>query len=355
MSPPGSVGARELLDAIAEPSLILHSDGTVVTANRAATRQFGALSGRSLTELTPQQDAPALLEYLHRCSGTREVLPGTANLAAADGNPTRFRCHASLVTPAQEGMRAQLLLRLSSPDDERFTVLAGKVRNLNKEIRERRRSQALLEATIADREVMLRELHHRVKNNIQTLAGLIGLAERDALNPETKAILIEVSRRLAAIGVVHQMLYRPDALATLNAAEFARELSTSILDSFSAGERLSFEAATEATIPSDAATPLALILNELLVNAAKHGRPDGRIHVAFRQADRMLELSVEDDGPGFDLGQTVRRASGLGLVRGLTRQLDGRFTVERSSLGGARCVVSFEPRPSVQLRRNAPH
>lgn len=88
--------------------------------------------------------------------------------------------------------------------------------------------------------------------------------------------------------------------------------------------------------------PLALILNELLTNAAKHGingRGTGEITVTFERSNGEAVLAVEDDGPGFELHQNGRRSSGLGLVRGMARQLRGTFNVERKI--GARCLVKF--------------
>jgi two-component sensor histidine kinase len=87
---------------------------------------------------------------------------------------------------------------------------------------------------------------------------------------------------------------------------------------------------------------LALIVNELVTNAAKYGingRGTGQITVSLRRHDGAIELAVEDDGPGFDGRETERRSSGLGLVRGLARQLRGTFAIERAV--GARCIVRF--------------
>jgi PAS domain S-box-containing protein len=95
-------------------------------------------------------------------------------------------------------------------------------------------------------------------------------------------------------------------------------------------------------LPNDTCMPLALILNERLTNSAKHGvngSDAGEITVALRRVGAHMILSVEDNGPGFELGDTRRRSSGLGLVRGLTQQLRGSFKVERAS--GARCTVTF--------------
>ena len=100
-------------------------------------------------------------------------------------------------------------------------------------------------------------------------------------------------------------------------------------------------------LSNDTAMPLALILNELLTNAAKHGvngRAEGSIKVGLTKGLDSFELTVEDDGPGFDLGEANRRSSGLGLVSGLARQLGGALRVERAP--GARCRVQFVDRGS---------
>jgi two-component sensor histidine kinase len=95
-------------------------------------------------------------------------------------------------------------------------------------------------------------------------------------------------------------------------------------------------------LSNDVSMPLALIVNELVTNAAKHGingRGTGEIKVSFKRAEDTIELCVEDDGPGFEFSENGKRSSGLGLVSGLARQLRGSFAVERGA--GARCVVRF--------------
>jgi two-component sensor histidine kinase len=99
-------------------------------------------------------------------------------------------------------------------------------------------------------------------------------------------------------------------------------------------------------LANDVAVPLALILNELITNAAKYGTGadgPGAVRVALSETEGRFTLTVEDDGPGFDLCEVRRRSSGLGLVMGLARQIGGGFRVERSR--GARCVVEFSGPP----------
>jgi two-component sensor histidine kinase len=269
----------------------------------------------------------------------------------------RFRCDAGLLVPAGEGGTPLLLLRLSEPD-ERFSALTRKIRELNEEIMARRRTQALLEQALGERDLLLRELHHRVKNNIHMLSGMLSAARREAAAPQAAAALEEASRRLAAVGAVHQMLYQGSDLRGVRGEEFVAKVATMVADASGAGGRLLVEA-EPAEIGNDAAVPLALVLNELVANAVKHGiRTDaapGAIRVGLSAArDGEVELWVEDEGPGFEPAAGVaRRASGLGLVRGLMRQLGGTFSVERGRTGGARCAVRFRGQPTLPTEGNA--
>ncbi|MCB4825400.1 sensor histidine kinase [Roseicella aerolata] len=331
------------------------TDGRITFANRAALARLGpgaAGAARDLIALSPGTEAAAgLRAYLRRCSGTRSSLLGVVELLGADGQVSRFRSHGGLLEAARDGSSARVLLRLSDSGDERFSALAQKVHDLNEENRKRRRIQALLEEALRDRDILLRELHHRVKNNIHMLAGMLSAARRESIVPEAASVLQDASRRLAAVGAVHQMLYLGNNFRGVRGDEFVIRIGGMIMAGAGAAERLSVMA-EPLEIPNDAAAPLALILNELLANALKYGvRADGtpgRIHLNLSAAISVIELAVEDEGPGFDFAAGAgKRASGLGLVRGLARQIGGSFTVERSPSGGARCVIRFQDRGRV--------
>jgi two-component sensor histidine kinase len=252
-----------------------------------------------------------------------------------------------------------VLLRLSA-GDERFSVLAQKVRDLNEEVRRRRRAQALLEEALQDRDLMLRELHHRVKNNIHMLAGMLSAARRETHSPEAALVLEEAGQRLSAVGAVHQMLYRGDNLTGVAGDAYVTRIGMMVMEAAGACGRLSV-VANPVEVPNDAAVPLALILNELLANALKHGgRTDGtpgQVQLGLAAVDADIEMWVEDEGPGFSaVAESGRRASGLGLVRGLTRQIGGFFSVGPSQAGGARCAVRFRDRrgPVATVRISPP-
>jgi two-component sensor histidine kinase len=194
---------------------------------------------------------------------------------------------------------------------------------------------------------LLAELNHRVKNNMQMLHALLRGAEREAGSAEAEAILRAASRRVGAMAAAQQVLYDAKSAVRFDAGDFLRALCRSAQQSF-ADQAAIVVHADEGMLPNDAAMPLALILNELLTNAVRHGRRGDRpvgIRVALARDSDGWHLSVADDGPGFVLEPTPRRASGLGLVTGLAGQLGGQLSVDREK--GARCAVDFPAAPSV--------
>jgi len=188
--------------------------------------------------------------------------------------------------------------------------------------------------------MLLNELNHRVKNNMQMLQSLLHSASKQTDSPEAKKVLGEASGRIAAIAAAQRVLYVTSNATQCDAEEFLAAVCNTAQQAFSPDIEIVRERAS-GVLANDTAVPLALILNELLTNAAKHGvgGQPGTIRVGLtREADASL-LYVEDDGPGFDLQAVRSRASGLRLVEGLSRQLRGRFEVSRTP--ASRCSLRF--------------
>jgi PAS domain S-box-containing protein len=189
------------------------------------------------------------------------------------------------------------------------------------------------------------ELNHRIKNNMQMLYALLATARRETDSADAREALDEAARRVAAMAAAQTALYQSDNLSRFDGAAFMASVCAAASEGFGDSLRLDLRA-DDGPLANDVAVPLALILNELIANAAKYGTgPDrrGAIRVALAGLDGRFTLAVEDDGPGFDLRQVRRRSSGLGLVMGLARQIGGSFRVERGE--GARCVVEFSAPP----------
>jgi PAS domain S-box-containing protein len=193
----------------------------------------------------------------------------------------------------------------------------------------------------SQQKTLLAELNHRVKNNMQMLHALLRGARRETSNSEAQAVLDEAARRVGAMAAAQQVLYDAASAVSFDVEDFVTVLCRSAQQTFNGHAHIKF-VASAGSLSNDAAMPLALILNELLVNAFKHGRVADApvsIGVSMTNEDARWRLAVVDDGPGFELKPARRRASGLGLVNGLAAQLGGSLEVSRE--GGTRCMVAF--------------
>jgi two-component sensor histidine kinase len=189
----------------------------------------------------------------------------------------------------------------------------------------RRRDRMLL-----SKDATIREIHHRVKNNLQTIASLLRLQARRLALPEARSALAESERRIRSIAIVHETLSR-DAGDVVHVGEILRPLVRVVEESVASPDRsIHFTVEGDAgDLPGEVATPLAVVLNELMQNAVDHAFPDRREgHVTVRLArskDHVL-VDVVDDGVGLPSGFTLDASRGLGLsiVHALvTGELDG--------------------------------
>jgi PAS domain S-box-containing protein len=190
--------------------------------------------------------------------------------------------------------------------------------------------------------ILFDELNHRVKNNMQTLQSLLSLAVRKTSSPEAKRILEEATCRIASMTAAQQVLYGTSDASRFNAQEFLEAICDRLRQTFSREVKVICEAA-DVELSNDSAMPLALIVNELLTNAVKHGlngSGPATVRVGLTRQNHSVLFYVEDEGPGFDLTAVRKQSSGLQLVEGLARQLRGK--VEVTTNPRCRCTVHFE-------------
>jgi two-component sensor histidine kinase len=188
--------------------------------------------------------------------------------------------------------------------------------------------------------VLLNEMNHRVKNNMQMVHSLLDSAAKLVRAPEARTIFEEASRRVAAMAAAQRVLYSTINATRFNADEFLTAVCNTVQETFMNKVTVVRERAS-GELSNDVAMPLALIVNELMTNAVKHGKDGGRdtpIRVGLTEQDGTFTLYVEDGGLGFELAAVRNKSSGLRLVEGLARQLRGQFDVSRNP---SRCSVTF--------------
>jgi PAS domain S-box-containing protein len=308
-------------------------DGRFLAANAAALRMFGCASIQELAE------TGVLAVY---------VDPGQRDLFVE--------------AIERDGEVRAMELHLRSLDGSTFHVLAGAKRVVDKDGRKlyegiltdistQKANERALAAALAEKNVLLQEIHHRVKNNLQVISSLLSLQSRFLRDPEDGVMFQESQRRIRSMALVHEKLYQSKNLSRIEFGSYVKRLVESLIASHHDGDgSLSLETNLEEVfLDIQTAIPCGLIVNELVMNALKHafpgGRP-GRIRLGLRLAeDGRTELTVGDDGVGLPPGWDIVAAGNMGMqiVTMLTEQIDGRLEIGLE--GGTEFRLAFkEPR-----------
>ncbi len=203
----------------------------------------------------------------------------------------------------------------------------------------------LLDKRNAENELLLKEIHHRVKNNLELVSSLLALQSAQIDDPGTRKAMQEGQNRVQSIGIVHQKLYQGENLGAIEMKDYFINLGDSVLDSFGIQQRVTIECAMDKLdLDIDAAVPLGLIVNELLTNSLKYAFPagqQGKVQIKLqRQNDGALHLQVSDNGIGKS-GITHGTGFGGQLISLLTRQLGGCMREEIKN--GTHIYFEFTP------------
>jgi two-component system, sensor histidine kinase PdtaS len=189
-------------------------------------------------------------------------------------------------------------------------------------IDERRRKE--LEEALEQNRLLLREVHHRVKNNLQTVSSLVRL---QPMAPEARR---DLSDRITAMAAVHEQIYRSNRFGDINLDTYLRNIAESVRASYDSAVDLDFSTEPVAVDP-DKAMVLGLVVTELVSNSIKHGFPDrseGRISIELvRLDDRTARLTLRDSGVGFDVSQATT-GLGIRLIKGFAEQLNGKYELK---------------------------
>jgi two-component sensor histidine kinase len=201
-----------------------------------------------------------------------------------------------------------------------------------------------LQDAIVKRDGMLREIHHRVKNNLQIVTSLLNLQEKQ-IAPESRSAFRDMQTRVRSLALVHRYMYESDELGSVNLGGFLKELATSLQLAYGVPEKqVTVEVIAEPIWDvADRAIPLALLMTEAMTNALRHGFPEGRpghIEVRLNQLEgRRVRFRVHDDGVGLP-GELAAGTLGMTLIRAFARQVGGALDI--TSAGGTTVMVEFE-------------
>lgn len=210
------------------------------------------------------------------------------------------------------------------------------------------RSEDAIRSSLREKETLLKEIHHRVKNNLQVIVSLLRLQARNLKDEQSREMFVESQNRVYSISLVHEMLYGAGDLARIDFGAYVHTLTKGLTDGWK-GTGGAVEIIVQAEgvqLGVDTAIPCGLIVTELVTNALKHAFPgtaSGSIRVsAVKGDDGRLTLTVQDDGVGLAEDLDLRRSGSLGLklVDSLVRQLDATIDIGRK--GGASFTIHFQ-------------
>jgi two-component sensor histidine kinase/Tfp pilus assembly protein PilF len=202
----------------------------------------------------------------------------------------------------------------------------------------------LIEKALADRETLLKEIHHRVKNNLQVISSLLSLQSKSLQDTGAQDAISESRNRVKSMSLIHEQLYQDDTIAGVYMKDYIERLVRSLNQSYGLdSSRVEVKVDTDnILLDVDSAIPLGLIINELVSNSMKYGFPgqrEGSILISLRDGLEELRLLVKDSGVGIDPGKNTEQSFGLNMVRSLMRKLKAEMTIESGAGTAVELVI----------------
>lgn len=338
----GDDSFRRVVEWAPSAMVMIDQNGIIVLANAQAEEMFNynrqTLIGQPIEILVPERFRNHHAMYRSSFFGDLKPRPMGAGRDLAG-------CRA-------DGSEFPVEIGLNPIDTEAGTMVLASIIDIT----ERRRAQQRLEDALREKTVLLNEVHHRVKNNLQVITSMLNLQADIAADPRLRAVLAESCGRVKAMALTHQLLYERKDFSRLDLGDYLERLTHSISSTYRGiGDRIKLRLrlpAHNVLLDLDRTIPCGLLLNELVTNSYKHAFPGerfGEIVIELQEGGtEQIHLSIADDGvgipPEIELSSCV--SLGLQLVTLLVDQLHGTLDITRES--GTRFCVSFPTQPVVK-------
>lgn len=283
-----------------------------------------------------------VIEYRFKCADGSYKYVKDRGYVIYDTAANAIRMAGALADISEQKQNEILLkgfnAELEKKVDEKTSKLGHALRLMRQEVIARIRTEETLHQSLQEKEVLLKEIHHRVKNNMAIISGLLSLQARYVKQDELKTILKDSQSRIKSMALIHELLYQNENLAKINFREYIHQLTDGISNSFKSLDKaisIKVEAA-DAELDIIQAVPCALILNELITNSYKYAfseKQKGEITIDFKKASEGFEFTIADNGKGLPEGFDPQKTKSLGmqLVCNLVRQINGKMTINNRS------------------------
>jgi len=336
---------RSLVDNV--PDIILvHQDGKILYVNPEALRMLGytieEIVGTSLLLYIPVEYHATIADAIRKRMEGEEIMPYEIEVFTKGGEKRTIEVRGAKIhysgVPASLNVLTDITERKKIEDQLRYLN-----ENLEAQVQERTKE---LNISLQEKEVLLKEIHHRVKNNMQVISSLLFMQARSTQQPDVRDILLESQNRIKSIALVHEKLYQSEDFKKIDYKDYLERIAHHIFESYQISPgSIHLEVRSEAVFLSiEKAVPLSLIVNELITNSIKHAFPkglSGEIRIDFSLENSQYRLIYQDSGPGIPDIRCLEKPETLGmqLIRGLVGQLDG--TVRYDTHQGFRCIIDF--------------
>lgn len=314
---------QQLVDE--NPNLIqlMDKDFTIKFINPAGAKLFGKepeeLIGKHLEEFV-SFDRPSLLkERKHKIYQGQSLEPKIYKVSTRDNRDIQVELHTITVQYQNERM----------------------LMSVGKDVSEQINYEEKLKQSLREKKVLLQEIHHRVKNNLAVVSGLLQIQRYNTDIPEVQKILSDSEMRIKTMALIHEKLYQSQSLAKIDLDSYLRDLVSSIKDTIAPQQniRINFDS-DSFKLNVNQAVPCALILNELVANAVEHAFPDNReglIKIFLKKNDNFITVTVLDNGIGLPEDKISKKSMGFTIVETLCKQLETELSID----SGNGTVISF--------------
>jgi PAS domain S-box-containing protein len=321
---------RTLSEASPNAIYIVEKDATVAYANtymlNFLKKPLSDVKGKKLRDLLPMEDAEKQIQIIYNVFQHGTDIRRDDKLILDDGTEKWL---SSMYTPlkADSGIVTAVLC-------------------VSYDITERKEMENQIATSLREKEFLLKEIHHRVKNNLQVISSLLSMQADKATDPKVVASLHDSQNRVKSIALVHEKLYQSKSLDQIEYGDYLKKIVTHLFDTYNVNPALvSCKIHAENIfVDINQAVPCSLIINEMLTNSLKYAFPGGRkgeITIEFSSNTKNYILIYHDDGIGIPEGITFERSESLGmkLIYGLTQQLSGTVILQR--VEGTTFMITF--------------
>ena len=315
---------RSVADSAVDGIITTDTDGKIVLFNPSLKNIFGynidEIKGKHVTMLMPDRYKRKFIDKLDRfkSTGNHELDGKTFESIGLRKDGTEFPFEISIAT--------------WGPKDNKFTT------SIIRDVTERKKTEKMLEKSLHEKEILLKEIHHRVKNNLMIISSLLNLQSDYIKDEESKNIFKESQNRARSMALIHERLYQSTDLKRIDFGDYIRTLANDLYHTYVMDTsliKLNIDV-DDIKLDINTSIPLGLILNELVTNSLKHAfsqGESGEINIKFHMQMINYLLEVKDNGVGFpnDIDYKNTDTLGLRLVTSLTEQIDGKIEFNNTS------------------------